>query len=139
MIYSMRFALYDDGALYRMAGIPNDLAGSRGVIPQLPIGFCMANCDRIQDDFLRSICNVRCFDQPDGSGGGGGQLCTPGCGPCYSDPDSPTGRARTCIRRNCDDYPAPANCVMWVTFCVHLLIHNGGRRAAGIGKRIHEF
>ena len=28
-----------------VAGTPNALVGSQGVLPQLPIGFCMADCD----------------------------------------------------------------------------------------------
>ncbi len=40
-------------------------------------------------------------------GGGGSEFCRPSCGPCHSDPDSPTGRSRTCLKRNCDDYDRP--------------------------------
>jgi hypothetical protein len=75
------------------------------VVPQLPIGFCQANCDRIQDDFLRTVCAMQCLEQGgDGGtgGGGGGPLCRPRCEPCRRDRTSSTGRSRTCIRRNCD-------------------------------------
>src|SRR5215475_6206353 len=92
---------------YYMAGSPIVMARSHGVLPQLPIGFCQANCDKIQDPFLRQVCEIRCFDQSGrggGGGGGGGQSCTPGCGSCHPDPDSPTGRYKTCVKRNCDTY-----------------------------------
>jgi hypothetical protein len=101
-------SLYRSSAFYRLArasGVP----AKREILPQLPIGFCMANCDRIQDDFMRSVCELRCFEQGGGSGGGGGgggggQHCTPSCGPCVQDPESPLGGFKTCIRANCDDY-----------------------------------
>lgn len=104
--FTAEASLYKASGHYRMAGAPNDLVGSHEVLPQLPIGFCQANCDHIQDDFLRTVCNLGCLDQSDGGGvgGGGGQSCRPSCGPCHSDPDSPTGRSKTCVKRNCDDY-----------------------------------
>lgn len=40
-------------------------------------------------------------------GGGGGPFCRPSCGRCESDPESRTGRSRTCIKRNCDDVVRP--------------------------------
>ena len=42
---------------------------------------------------------IQCYTQ-----GGGGERCRPGCGPCQSDPDSPTGRSRFCVRADCSDY-----------------------------------
>ena len=90
---------------YRMVGSRNNSGGSRGVLPQLPIGFCMANCDHIQDDFMRSVCNLNCLGQGGGGGGGGGgaPTCRPGCSTCKPVAGQP-GRWKTCIRRNCDDY-----------------------------------
>ena len=64
--FTAEASLYKTSGHYRMAGAPNDLVGSREVLPQLPIGFCQANCDLIQDDFLRDVCNLRCFNQPGG-------------------------------------------------------------------------
>jgi hypothetical protein len=104
--FTAEASLYRNSGHYRMAGIPHDLAGNGGVIPQLPIGFCMANCDHIQDDFLRSVCNLNCLDGGGGGGGGGGvggQVCRPSCSPCRAVPGEP-GRWKTCIKRNCDDY-----------------------------------
>ena len=63
-------SLYKTNGHYRIASTPNNLVGSRRVLPQLPIGFCMANCDHIQDDFMRTVCNMGCLEQ--GGGGGGG-------------------------------------------------------------------
>ena len=52
------------------------------------------------------ICNFFCTESGDegGGGGGGGQQCRPGCGPCKRDPDSRTGRSRTCVTVDCDTY-----------------------------------
>jgi hypothetical protein len=98
-------SLYRSSAFYRSARASGVLRDK--ILPQLPIGFCMANCDRIQDDFMRSVCELRCFDQQGGGGGGGGgggQHCTPSCGPCVQDPESPLGGFKTCIKTNCDSY-----------------------------------
>ena len=40
-------------------------------------------------------------------GGGGEIFCRPRCEPCRSDPESRTGRSRTCIDRNCDEFFRP--------------------------------
>jgi len=51
------------------------------------------------------MCNFFCTENvDDGGGGGGGEVCRPECGPCYNDPDSPTGRSRTCVTANCETY-----------------------------------
>ncbi len=72
--FTAEASLYNTGGHYRMAGAPNHLVGSRGVLPQLPIGFCMADCDFIHrdDPFLASVCKLGCFGQQDGGGTGGG-------------------------------------------------------------------
>lgn len=105
--FTAQASLYKAGGHFRMAETQNNLIGSGEVLPQLPIGFCQANCDHIQDDFLRSVCELRCSEDQGGGGGGGGgggQHCSPKCGPCNSDPNSPTGGFQTCIKPNCDDY-----------------------------------
>src|SRR5258705_9201107 len=93
------------GGTYRsVGGMSSGLVS--GVLPQLPIGFCQANCDRIIDPFLSAVCRLQCLDQGGGGpggGGGGGQVCRPGCGRCLPDSESPTHRSKTCILRNCDD------------------------------------
>ncbi|WHZ16086.1 MAG: hypothetical protein OJF52_002935 [Nitrospira sp.] len=98
--------LYKTTRTYNSIGRSFVTPGNHGVLLQLPIGFCQANCDHISDPFLRSVCNLQCFDQGGGGGGAGrgGQFCRPGCGPCHRDPDSPTGRYKTCVKRNCDTY-----------------------------------
>ncbi len=103
--FTANASLYKTSGHYRTAGTPNDLVGNREILPQLPIGFCMANCDRIQDDFMRTVCNVGCFDQGGGGGGGGipEPVCRPSCSSCRRVPGL-SGRWRTCITRNCDDY-----------------------------------
>src|SRR5262249_44016894 len=61
-------SLYRSSAFYRSARASGGLPGKREILPQLPIGFCMANCDRIEDDFLRSVCELQCFEQDDTGG-----------------------------------------------------------------------
>jgi hypothetical protein len=97
--------LYKTNVNYKTVGSHFVTVG-HGVVPQLPIGFCQANCDHISDPFLREVCNLQCMDQGGGGGGGGGggEFCRPACGPCHPDPDSPTGRYKTCVKRNCDTY-----------------------------------
>ena len=57
-------SIYRTSDHYRaISNTRNDARSSREVLPQLPIGFCQANCDSIQDSFLRSVCVLRCFDQ----------------------------------------------------------------------------
>jgi hypothetical protein len=108
--FTAETSLYNTSGHYRaMAGTPNDLIGSGGVLPQLPIGFCMADCDFTypNDSFLSSVCKLGCFGDGGGGGGGGGEHCRPTCGQCQPDPGSPTGRSKPCIKSNCDDYDKP--------------------------------
>ena len=105
--FTAQASLYKTGVHFRMAETRNALAGKGDVLPQLPIGFCMANCDSIEDDFMRTVCEMRCSEDQGGGGGGGGgrpQICKPTCGPCSADDSSPTGGYQTCIKTNCDDY-----------------------------------
>lgn len=82
------------------------LAGSSQVLPQLPIGFCMADCDfnNSNDPFMAMVCKMQCMG--DGGGGGGNSpgepTCRPSCTRCRSLPGQ-SGRWKTCINRNCDD------------------------------------
>jgi len=102
--FTAETSLQSSGHYRTMVGASVSSANVRGVVPQLPIGFCMANCDRIGDDFMRSVCNLNCLGGGGGGGfGGGGPLCRPQCGRCLPNEDSPTGRSRLCILRNCDD------------------------------------
>ena len=100
-------SLNNTGGHFRKAETRNALAGNDDVLPQLPMGFCMANCDSIEDDFMRTVCEMQCSEDQGGGGGGGGghpQICKPTCGPCNADDSSPTGGYQTCIKTNCDDY-----------------------------------
>ena len=101
--FSAEASLYKSVRQYRMAGTRKP--GSRGVLPQLPIGFCMADCDFTEHDPLsNAACKFDCLGQSDGGGPGGpgDQVCTPGCTPCRRVAGK-TGRWKTCITRNCDD------------------------------------
>src|SRR5215510_4171728 len=71
--FSADATLYKTKVNYNTTSSHFGTAGSYAVLPQLPIGFCQANCDRIQDPFLRQVCELRCFEQT-GGGGGGGQV-----------------------------------------------------------------
>jgi len=109
--FSAEASVYRTSRQYRRAGAPNALAGSRGVIPQLPIGFCMAECDFTEHDPLANMaCKFGCFDDQGGGGGGGpvDQVCRPTCTPCRRVPGKP-GRWKTCITRNCDDREVRCN------------------------------
>jgi hypothetical protein len=105
-------SLYKTSAQYWMAGTPNDLVGSREILPQLPIGFCMADCDftHPSDPFLADVCKLGCLGGGDGGGGNGGggdggggePHCRPKCTPCRSDLESETGRSKTCVSLDCE-------------------------------------
>lgn len=109
--FTAQASLYMASGYFRKAETRNPLAGNGDVLPQLPIGFCQANCDSINDDFLRSVCELRCSEDQGGGGGGGGGghpvICKPKCGPCRADESSSTGGFQTCIKPNCDDYDRP--------------------------------
>jgi len=105
------------GHYLAIAGTPHVFAGGREVLPQLPRQIkllqCLGACGYNADSADYSTCTDRCFWDDfvgggggggGGNGGGGGQHCRPECGPCYDDPDSPTGRSKTCIKANCDTY-----------------------------------
>ena len=93
-------SLYNASGRYRIPARSTATRAAR-VMPQLPIGFCMANCDN--DDY---VCKFRCLEQgdPGGPHSPPQEQCRPGCGPCLRDSESTTGRSKTCIRRNCDHY-----------------------------------
>jgi hypothetical protein len=71
--FSAQAALAGTRGRYRRFGRHTAMAADGRVTPQLPIGFCQANCDRIQDDFMRTVCEMRCLDR---SGGGGAEQRT---------------------------------------------------------------
>jgi hypothetical protein len=106
--FSADATLYNTRRHYRKAGNRSDFAGSPGVIPQLPIGFCMADCDFVyqSDPFLRDVCKLGCLGGGDGGGTGGGGAtephCRPHCTPCRRDLASETGRSRTCLTFDCE-------------------------------------
>lgn len=106
--FTAETSLQAHGHYRTIGGTAGGFANATGVVPQLPIGFCQANCDHISDDFLRTVCELNCFSGGGtggggGAGGGGSHLCTPRCGRCLPDPDSRTGRSKFCILRNCND------------------------------------
>src|SRR5256885_14779903 len=50
------------------------------------------------------ICNFFCTEIVEDGGGRGEQHCLPACTPCGRDPESRTGRSRTCIDFHCNDH-----------------------------------
>ena len=103
--FTAEASLYKSTRQYRRMGNPAAVARSRGVLPQLPIGFCMADCDFNETDPLsNAVCKFGCLDQQDGGAGGGpGDLtCKPSCSRCSRVPGQP-GRWKTCIDRRCND------------------------------------
>ena len=95
--FTAEASLYATRRRYRAASAPS--WGPSGVVPQLPIGFCMAECDEHETDPLsNAACKFGCMGGGGGGGVGGGPGdpgCRPGCGPCRR------GR-RTCINADCD-------------------------------------
>ena len=102
--FTAETSLQSHGHYRAMAGASTTL---RGVVPQLPIGFCQANCDSISDPFMRSVCNLNCLAEGGDGVGRHHPLCLPQCGRCLPNEDSPTGRSRLCILRNCADVDRP--------------------------------
>ena len=103
--FSAQAALARTRGSYRRYRRRASMGDTGRVMAQLPIGFCQANCDRIQDDFMRTVCEMQCLEQGGGGGtggGGGNPVCRPQCQPCRRDTTSSTGRSRTCIRRDCE-------------------------------------
>ena len=95
--FTAEASLYATGRRYRTASAPQ--WGPSGVVPQLPIGFCMANCDGIGDPLMNAVCKFGCMEGGSGGGPVGGPSdpgCRPGCGPCRN-------RRKTCINRDCDE------------------------------------
>jgi hypothetical protein len=108
--FTAESALHLNGNYRAMTGPSTGFRNLRGVVPQLPIGFCQANCDAIGDPFLSSVCRLNCLGSNGAGGGGGGRrppLCVPQCGRCLPNEDSPTGRSKFCILRNCNDVDRP--------------------------------
>lgn len=107
--FSAEAAVYNAGRHYRGTAKASDFASGAAVIPQLPIGFCMADCDYVyqNDPFMRDVCKLQCLGAGDGGAGGGGgggtePHCRPTCSPCRRDTESETGRSRTCLTRDCE-------------------------------------
>jgi hypothetical protein len=64
-------------SLYKTRGHYRAIAnavGGRGVLPQLPIGFCMADCDAQYEwgTLDNTVCKFDCLGSGNGGGGGGG-------------------------------------------------------------------
>jgi hypothetical protein len=108
-----------NGHYCAMAGVSNSLPDGRGVLPQLPrqvgllncLGQCGFNADRRDYSTCADLCFWKDFVGQGGSRGGrGGQdglSCRPGCGACFPDGDSRTGRSKSCISFRCTHYDSP--------------------------------
>jgi hypothetical protein len=108
--FTAETSLYKTRGRYRaVAGAPNAKVGSQVVLPQLPIGFCMADCD---DSFEwgtleNSICKFNCMSDGssggDGGGGGGGSGPNLLCGRCLAQCNKKPPSQRAACRQLCED------------------------------------
>lgn len=73
--FSADVSLYKSSRCYIGRTTSGALAASLGITPQLPIGFCMADCDdQYQWGTLdNSVCKFGCLGNGGGGGGGGGE------------------------------------------------------------------
>jgi hypothetical protein len=104
-------SLYKTSNQYRYEVFSSVLGRGQGVLPQaMALMKCLEGCHYASSP---DYCQQQCFweDQISGGSGkggggkgGGGQSCATGCGPCYSDSDSPYGGYRTCIKHDCSTY-----------------------------------
>jgi hypothetical protein len=72
--FSAEGSLYEGHRHYRTAHLSSAVAASEGVLPQLAIGFCQANCDQQHPDHGSldyNVCLLGCLGEGDGGGGGG--------------------------------------------------------------------
>ena len=102
-------SLYKTGGRYR--AVANALVGSLGVFPQLPIGFCMADCDASYDwgSLDNSVCKLNCMSEGSlgGDGGGGGGVGGGGpnlaCAKCIAQCSKKPVAQRAACRQLCED------------------------------------
>jgi hypothetical protein len=101
-------SLYETSGRYRpMASAPRAFAGGRGVLPQLPIGFCMADCD-VQykwGTLDNEVCKFDCLASGNGGGGGGGVGGGPdlSCSTCLRQCNNKPVAQRKACRQLCND------------------------------------
>lgn len=106
-------SLYRSAGSYRLSPLPGlDGTDSAVVQPQLKrqldLLLCLQGCSLAGSN---PACTDTCYRQEHigasddhnrpGSGGGNGDSCRPGCGPCRRDP-STRRRIKTCITADCD-------------------------------------
>ena len=73
--FTAETSVYQTKGRYRaILTAPSGLPGGEGVLPQLPIGFCMSNCDDQYEwgTLENSACKFDCMGGGDDGGGGGG-------------------------------------------------------------------
>jgi hypothetical protein len=98
-------SLYPTAGRYRSAGTPGLRPESRAIEPQLPIGFCMADCDfqNPNDPLMASICKFGCFDDAQGAAGDGGGISSRACIQCRGRCNRKPVSQRAACRADCDD------------------------------------
>jgi hypothetical protein len=102
-------ALYPTAGRYRTSGAAGRRSGSRAIEPQLPIGFCMADCDfqYPSDPLMASVCKFGCFDSAPGDGGGGGGggggVSPRACIQCKARCNRKPVSQRAACKADCDD------------------------------------
>ena len=109
--FSAEGALYKSSRYYVGRTTSGALAASLGITPQLPIGFCMAECDGQYDSgsLDNQICKFGCMDTGggggggDGGGGGGGGGSGRACLLCRRGCRGKVGATRTACLDACND------------------------------------
>ena len=116
--FTAETSLYRTAGRYHAIADPaNGLVAGRRVLPQLPIGFCMADCDDQYEwgTLDNSVCKFNCMDSGNGGAGGGGggaggggatdaQICARCKSNCHRGPAS---KLKACLK-NCDDVACSA-------------------------------
>lgn len=100
--FTAETAIYSSGRQY-VGRSAFGAAQSDGVTPQLPPGFCMADCDQQYDwgSIDNAVCKFDCMGGDGGGGGGGGDSGPSDCALCLrSCARKPAARRKAC-RQDC--------------------------------------
>ena len=106
--FSADQSLYHAKGQYRaMARTGRGASSERSVLPSLPIGFCMSNCDDQYEwgTLENSACKFDCMGNGDGGGGGGGGGSGPdlSCARCLAQCNKKPVAKRKACRQLCQE------------------------------------
>jgi len=100
-------SLYTSTARYVGRSTHAGAAELHGVTPQLPAGFCMADCDQQFEwgSLDNAVCKFGCMGGDEGGGGGGGGGGGPSdCALCYRSCARKPPRQRKACREDCREF-----------------------------------